>query len=140
MRTMRVGSVLLATAVTASVWAGAAPEVDPEAPGDHLLLVQSELDYLPAAAAGKLVTVRVDDVEPGSFLEALRKASGLDLPVRGSLPKRPLLSASFRDAPTKDVLVWLAQQLPVTYKVEQPKTVWIIVDVPQDDPKPGAAG
>ena len=99
---------------------------------DGLLLVQSELDLLPAAK--RLVTLRIEKAQPAAVVEMLRKESGLTIEIEGALPARPVLSASFRDTEVKDVLRWFAKQLPVDFRAEPPNRLWIIVAARNERP------
>jgi hypothetical protein len=126
---MQQGShcLLLAIAATLALAPAAAqPVADPEPPGDVQLLVHSELDYL--AAADRLITVEAAKATPAAVLDQIRKKSGLTIDVQGALAARPLLSPSFRDAKAETVLVWFAEQIPVSFKAEPPNRLLVIVE------------
>ena len=95
-----------------------------------MVLVQSELDYLPAAE--RAITLEVERAEPAAVLQEIRKKSGLAIEVRGSLPGLPVLSASFRETKAKVVLTWLAEQVPVSFKAEPPNKLWVIVEASRE--------
>ena len=128
MSATRAGSFILAMVVAgAFTLVAAAPPAEQPPPRPTRPLVQSELDLLPAAK--RLLTLQFDKASPEAALEILRKESGLTIEVQGKLPAGPALSMSFRDTAAKDVFVWLAKQLPVTYRAEPPNTLWIVTDV-----------
>jgi hypothetical protein len=99
---------------------------NPEPPGDHLILVQAELDHL--AAAKQPITLDVEHAAPAAVLGEIARKSGITIEVRGSLPGRPALTASYRDASAKTVLTWFAGQVPVSFRAEPPNKLWVIVE------------
>ena len=104
-----------------------------EPPGDVTLLVQSELDYLPAAK--RKVTLELERAKPAAALDKIRKAAaGLRIEVRGALPKTPALSGTFRETEVRKVLEWFAERVPVAFKAEPPSTLWVIVQ-PAREPR-----
>jgi hypothetical protein len=121
---MKIG---LALAIVASSGVFAAPLEDlPEPPGDVMLLVQPEIDFLPGA--GTPITLELEKDKPLRALREIGRMSGLSIEVRGSLPATPRLTASFRDTPARDVLAWFAQQLPVRFRAEPPHKLWVLID------------
>jgi hypothetical protein len=127
MRGRRLGWLLVAAFGWASIPVLAAPVVPgPEIPDDALALVQSEVDYLPVAQ--RKISVEVREAVPATFLDAVRDATDLTIEVQGTLPTRPLLTASFKRTKTKKILAWFATQVPVTYKAQPPDKLIVIVD------------
>ena len=124
--------VMLATGASPPVFKQ--PSTGAGATRSALLLVQSELDYLPAAK--RPVTLQVDKAQPAVFLDIIRKHAGLTIEVRGTMPAHPGLSGSFRDAEAKEVLDWFWRELRVSFKAEPPNKLLIIPDAP---PQPPAA-
>ncbi len=114
----------------AAFWGGSTPAAPledlPEPLREDLLLVQSELDFLPAAQTP--ITLEVEEGKPIRVLREIGRRSGLAIEVRGSLPSRPLLTASFRQVRTREILVWFADQLSVHYRAEPPHKLWVLVD------------
>ena len=117
--------------------ASAGPPEDFGPPPDAQILVQSELDLLPAAK--RILTLHVKDAQPADVLETLRKHSGLAIGVQGTLPAHPVLSASFRDKKLKDVLNWFAEAVSVTFRAEPPSKLWIVVETPKAPPRASEA-
>ena len=103
-------------------------------PLHNRLLVQSELDLLPAVK--RPVTINTESATPAAFIEALRARTGLKIEIEGVLPATPTLSGSFRDAEAKAVLEWLSRQLGIAYRAEPPNTLCIVVDTPPARPAP----
>jgi|GEM_PF-6755156 len=133
-----MGLLLVATTIAAaSTVVGAGPRPDLAPPADRWVLVQSELDYLPATQ--RRITLQVQQVKPAAFVEAVAKKSDLTIEVRGELPSAPLLSASFHGAATKDVFTWLAERLPVTFMAKPPNTLVILVNGPRGRTKASGA-
>jgi hypothetical protein len=133
MRVPSVGFLLFLIAVTAASATAPRHLSTVKGPPKHgFILVQSELDLLPAAK--RRITLQVDKAQPAAVLEALRKESGLTIEVQGTLPARPMLSGSFRNAHAKELLDWFARQLWVTFRAEPPNTLWIIADPPKTGP------
>jgi|RhiMethySRZTD1v2_1073278.scaffolds.fasta_scaffold18928_15 hypothetical protein len=123
-------SVMLATGASPPVFKEPATGIG--ATRGAMLLVQSELDYLPASK--RPVTLQVDKAQPAVFLDILRKHAGLTIEVQGTLPVLPVVSGSFRDEETKELLNWFARQLRVSFKAEPPNKLLIIPDAPRVPP------
>jgi hypothetical protein len=100
------------------------PTPEPGPPADVQLLVQSELDYL--AAAQRPITLEVERATPAAVLEQIAAHSGLEIDVRGALPRQATLTASFRDTQAKAVLAWFAEQVPVAFKAEPPNRLLVV--------------
>lgn len=122
----RRGALVLAIVVAQGAVFSAEPPCDVETPGGELALVKSELEYLPAVE--RRITLRVEEAEPASVLAKIAKLSGLTIRVHGSLPRRPLLSVDHRDTSAKVVLEWFASKVPLSFRAEPPKTLWVLVD------------
>ena len=125
-------SFLALLTVTAALAADPPPESKDRAP-DTWLLVQSELDHLPAA--DRPITLDAKGLSPSAVLEEIGKKSGLTIQVRGSLPPGVELSPSFRDTAAGTVLKWFAEQVPVQFRARPPSTLEIFVEPPKVAPK-----
>jgi len=126
MNATTVGCSLLMVSVTAASAPGARLPSTYLAPPRPMILVQSELDLLPASK--RLVTLKVDDARPAAFLDLLRERSGLTIEVRGALPAEPTVSGTFREVEAKELLDWFARQVRVAYRAEPPNKLSIITD------------
>jgi hypothetical protein len=83
---------------------------------DVLLLIQSELDYL--EAGDRRISVEIREASPDDALKEIGRKAQLTIRVKGSLPKTPRLTATFRDATVKEVLKWFAKKVGVVYRVD----------------------
>ena len=106
----------LALTMLVSVAAAQAPTPE-DPPGDALLLTQSELDYLEAGS--RRVTIEVKRDSPTVTLEKIRKKTQLEITVKGTLPEKPKLTATFREATVREVLKWFAAETGVVYRVDR---------------------
>ena len=107
-----VGTVLVAVATTAR------SDDRPEPPGSALLLVQSELDSL--EVAGARIDIDFEDAPPDAVLRQLERHTALIIEIQGVLPDQGPLARSFRGATVKEILEWLAAEVPVLYRAENP--------------------
>jgi hypothetical protein len=127
MKAYRIGVFFLgAVSVTAVRPASAEFRTEFRRPTYHHVLVQAELDYLPAVE--RAITLEVTEEKPAAVLQKIRKLSGLAIEVQGLLPNRPVLSASYQDTETRVILEWLAAELDLAFRAEPPNKLWIIVD------------
>ena len=118
----------LAFGVSASIVLGVAAQAQiepPELPPTHMLLVQSELDYL--AGVDRPLTVEWNDALPQVVLTRIGKLAGVTVEVEGKLPSEPRLTGSFESRSVKEVLTWFAGKVPVVYKVKRSDTLIVVV-------------
>ncbi len=99
-----------------------APESYP--PGDEMLLVQSELDYL--ENADRRIDVKIEQATPAAALQVIRERSGLTIDVKGTLPAGPELTVSMRGVSVREVLKWYGKKVGAVYRVERGDRVVVI--------------
>jgi hypothetical protein len=120
---------LLALAVSPLVAADPPP---PTPKPENFLLISPGSGHLPAT--GRLISIEANGLAGGGARRDRRK-SGLTIEIKGSLPKDVLLSPSFKDAPTKTILTWLAEKLPIQFRAEPPNTLTVFVEPVKAPPK-----
>jgi type II secretory pathway component GspD/PulD (secretin) len=99
-----------------------AREQDPSDVGPHMVLVQSELDYLTAAESR--LTLIADDIAVREILRAIGKRTGLEIRVRSKLPETKL-DVKFENVTAREALTWLSREVDLVYKAEPPVTLGV---------------
>jgi hypothetical protein len=122
---MRLPILLAALVLLPLSAATAQPPGPPEPPGEVMLLVQSELDYL--EAADRRVSIDFVEEPPARVLDRLGKTVPLDIAIVGRFPAERRLTATFRHATVRQVLGWFARQLDVYYSAEGPDELRVLV-------------
>ena len=121
MRTLIVAVVFALLPVSIS-FAQAGDQLEP--PGDALLLVQSELEYL--EVANHRISIDFKGASPEKAPEQIGKKSPLVIEIQCTLPEEPKLTRSFRDATVKAILQWLAKEVSVSYHAERPNKLIVL--------------
>jgi hypothetical protein len=121
MRTLIVAVVFALLSVSTS-FAQASDQLEP--PGDALLLVQSELEYL--EVANQRISIDFKEASPEKALEQIGKKLPLVIEIQRTLPEEPKLTRSFRDAKVKEILQWFASEVSVSYHAERPNKLLVL--------------